>query len=273
MIIKHLNSTLILAFVITLALLTNSCSTVPLTGRSQLNLLPESDMVSMSLTNYDQFLKENKLATNKSDSETLKRVGNRIAVSVEKYLNENGYENYLQNFQWEFNLVENDVPNAWCMPGGKVVFYTGILPLTKTEAGIAVVMGHEIAHAVARHGNERMSHGLIVQMGGIALGEAIKEKPEETQALFAAAYGLGSQVGFMLPYSRKHEYEADRLGLIFMAMAGYNPREAVAFWQRMSELGGQKPPEFLSTHPVDTKRIAAMNEIMPEALKYYKAGN
>jgi len=254
-----------------LALFLESCSTVPLTGRSQVNLLPESNLVEMSLTSYDQFLDTNKLSTNQQQTAMVKRIGANISKAVEQYLTENGYESYLQYFQWEFNLVENEVPNAWCMPGGKVVVYSGILPLTKTEAGLAVVMGHEVAHAVARHGNERMSHSMLVQMGGIALGEAIKEKPNETQAIFSAAYGLGSQVGVMLPFSRQHEYEADKMGLIFMAIAGYNPQEAVAFWQRMAENSGQKPPEFMSTHPVDSKRIAALNEIMPEAMKYYKS--
>ncbi|MGQ8336895.1 M48 family metallopeptidase [Sunxiuqinia sp. A32] len=227
----------------------------------------------MSLTSYDDFLKENKISTNQQQLNMLKKVGSKVSSAVELYLKNNGFESYIENFKWEFNLVENDVPNAWCMPGGKVVFYTGILPLTQNEAGMAVVMGHEIAHAVARHGNERMSHGLIVQLGGVALSEAIKDKPEETQALFATAYGVGSQVGVMLPFSRTHEYEADKMGLIFMAMAGYAPNEAVEFWKRMAQQGGSKPPEFLSTHPVDSKRIAALQEIMPEALKYYNLNN
>ena len=248
-----------------------SCSTVPLTGRSQMNLLPESSMVEMSLTSYDQFLDSNKVSSNQQQTAMVKRVGERVATAVEKYLTDNGFDSYVQYFKWEFNLVDNEVPNAWCMPGGKVVIYTGILPLTQDETGLAVVMGHEIAHAVARHGNERMSHAMLVQMGGVALGEAIKNKPDETQAIFSTAYGLTSQVGVMLPFSRQHEYEADKMGLIFMAIAGYDPQKSVAFWQRMSQNGGQKPPEFLSTHPVDTKRISALNEIMPEAMKYYKA--
>ncbi len=255
---------------ILLAFFVQSCSTVPLTGRNQVNLLPESNLVEMSLTSYDQFLDTNRVSTNQQQLAMVKRIGVNIARAVEQYLKDNGYESYLTHFQWEFNLVENDVPNAWCMPGGKVVVYSGILPLTKTEAGLAVVMGHEIAHAVARHGNERMSHSMLIQMGGIALGEALKEKPNETQAIFSSAYGIGSQVGVMLPFSRQHEYEADKMGLIFMAIAGYDPQEAVAFWQRMAENSGQKPPEFLSTHPVDAKRIAALNEIMPEAIKYYR---
>ena len=261
-----------LFFLVSLAFVVASCNKVPLTGRSQMSLLPESNMVEMSLTSYSQFLDTNKVSTNQEHTAMVKRVGGNIAKAVEKYLKDNGYGSYLENFQWEFNLIEDDIPNAWCMPGGKVVVYTGILPLTQTETGLAVVMGHEVAHAVARHGNERMSHAMLVQMGGIAVGEALKSKPNETQAIFSAAYGIGSQVGVMLPFSRQHEYEADKMGLIFMAIAGYNPEESVAFWQRMSAKGGQKPPEFLSTHPVDTKRIAALQEIMPEAKKYYQAG-
>ncbi|WP_423126843.1 M48 family metallopeptidase [Gaoshiqia sp. Z1-71] len=251
--------------------LVQSCGTVPLTGRSQLNLLPESSMVEMGLTSYGTFLSENKLSTNQTQTDMVKRVGKNIALAVEQYLRDNGFESYIANFQWEFNLIEDDVPNAWCMPGGKVVFYTGILPYTQNEAGIAVVMGHEVAHAVARHGNERMSQQMVLQMGGVALSEAVKTKPEETQAIFSTAYGLGSSVGVMLPFSRKHEYEADKMGLIFMAMAGYDPRSAVAFWKRMSESGGAKTPELLSTHPVDVNRIAALEKIMPEALKYYQS--
>ncbi|RKD88213.1 M48 family metallopeptidase [Mangrovibacterium diazotrophicum] len=250
------------------ALFLHSCQSVPLTGRSQLSLIPESDMVSMSLTNYDEFLKENKLSTNKQQTEMVKRVGAKMAAAVEKYLRDNGFGSYVENFKWEFNLVDSDVPNAWCMPGGKVVVYTGILPYTQDESGLAVVMGHEIAHAVARHGNERMSHAMLVQMGGVALSTAVQEKPEETKALYNMAYGATTQVGVMLPFSRKHEYEADQMGLIFMAIAGYDPRSAVAFWQRMSANSGGTP-EWLSTHPVDQNRIAALEKQMPEALKYY----
>jgi predicted Zn-dependent protease len=251
-------------------LVAESCSTVPLTGRSQLNLMPESSMVEMSLTSYDEFLTENKLSTNAVQAEQIKRVGVRVASAVETYLRNNGFSGYIENFKWEFNLVDSDVPNAWCMPGGKVVFYTGILPITQNDAGVAVVMGHEIAHAVARHGNERMSQSMMVEMGGMALSEALKQKPETTQALFSSAYGMGTQVGVMLPFSRKHELEADEMGLIFMAMAGYDPRESVAFWKRMAAQGGASTPEFLSTHPVDERRIAELEKLMPEALKYYQ---
>ncbi|WP_163713180.1 M48 family metallopeptidase [Mangrovibacterium lignilyticum] len=262
-------SSLGFAILLTISLVLHSCKTVPLTGRSQLSLYPESDMVAMSLSNYDEFLKENKLSTNKKQTDLIKNVGARVSAAVEKYLKDNGFESYLGNFNWEFNLVESDVPNAWCMPGGKVVIYTGILPFTQDKNGLAVVMGHEIAHAVARHGNERMSHAMLVQMGGVALATATQEKPEETRAIFNAAYGAGTQVGLMLPFSRKHEYEADEMGLIFMAIAGYDPRSAVAFWKRMSS-NGSGNPEWLSTHPVDENRIAALEKLMPKALQYYQ---
>ena len=248
-----------------------SCGTVPLTGRSQLNLLPESTMLSMSLTSYDEFLSSNTLSTNKTQVEMINRVGQNIAGAVEQYLAQNGYESYISNFDWEFNLVQDDTPNAWCMPGGKVVFYTGILPYTLNDAGVAVVMGHEIAHAVARHGNERMSQSLLLELGGMTLSEALSEKPEETQALFSVAYGAVGQVGVMLPFSRTHEYEADEMGLIFMAMAGYDPREAVAFWKRMSDGNTSSTPEFLSTHPLDENRIAKLEKIMPTALAIYES--
>lgn len=268
------NRSLIIALFLSLFVgswLTYSCSTVPITGRQQLNLLPESEMVQMGITNYNQFLDEHKLSQNSRQVEMVNRVGNNIAKAVTRYMEQNGMADRIKNYKWEFNLVEEDVPNAWCMPGGKVVVYTGILPYTKNEAGLAVVMGHEIAHAIARHGNERMSQGLLIQTGGLALSTALREKPEETQNLFMTAYGLGTAVGVSLPYSRAQETEADKLGLIFMAMAGYDPHEAIDFWQRMSEAGGQKPPEFLSTHPADQTRIENIKKFMPKAMEYYKS--
>ncbi len=248
-----------------------ACSTVPITGRQQLNLLPEETMLSMSLQEYDQFLIENQLSKNQAQTHMVKRVGSKIQKAVEQYFAQNNMSEELSNYAWEFNLVESDEVNAWCMPGGKVVVYTGILPLTKDETGLAVVMGHEIAHAVAQHGNERMSQGLIAQMGGVALSTALETEPETTQQLWMAVYGLGAQYGLMLPYGRLHENEADHLGLIFMSMAGYDPNAAVAFWQRMAaKKGGQSPPEFLSTHPSDAKRIKNIQSLIPEARKYYK---
>jgi len=247
-----------------------TCRTVPVTGRKQVNLLPESNLVKMSFDTYDQFMKKHDVLKGTEASQTVKSVGNNISIAVEKFLRGKGRPGMNKYFNWEFNLVEEDVPNAWCMPGGKVAVYTGILPYTKDATGLAVVMGHEIAHAVGRHGNERMSQQLLVQFGGLALNVALNEKPEKTRELFMAAYGLTSTVGVMLPYSRTHETEADKLGLIFMAIAGYNPREAVDFWTRMSKAGGTPPPEFLSTHPSHATRIKNLKDFMPEAMKYYE---
>ena len=253
-----------------LALMLLSCSTVPLTGRRQLNIIPDATVLSMSFQEYDAFMKENKLSTNTTQTATVKRVGKKVQTAVESYFAQQGMSAELSGYAWEFNLVENEDLNAWCMPGGKVVVYTGILPVTKDEAGLAVVMGHEIAHAVAKHGNERMSQQLVTQMGGVALSTALEEKPEQTKQLWTAAFGLGSQVGVLLPFSRLQETEADKLGLIFMAMAGYDPHKAVDFWKRMaSQQEGAAPPEFLSTHPSDETRIQKLNELVPEAMKYY----
>jgi predicted Zn-dependent protease len=261
----------ILFIPIVLTLFYQSCTVVPLTGRKQLNLLPESEMISMSFTNYTDFMKSNQASTDKKNADIVKEVGSAISESVIKYFTDNNLISRLNGYQWEFNLVKNDsTPNAWCMPGGKVVVYSGILPYTKDKNGLAVVLSHEIAHAVARHGNERMSQELLTQFGSIALSEAIKQKPGQTQSIFNTAYGLGSQFGVLLPFSREHELEADKLGLIFMAMAGYDPQTAIGFWERMSSMGGGKPPEFMSTHPSDEKRIARIKEALPEAMKYYK---
>ncbi|MCK5033223.1 MAG: M48 family metallopeptidase [Calditrichia bacterium] len=257
--------------VILILLIIAACTTVPLTGRRQLSLIPGSTMMSMSYQQYDDFLKQNKVSADKKNTEMVKRVGKKIQGAVESYFAQKNLSAELRGYQWEFNLVESKDVNAWCMPGGKVVFYTGILPITKDETGLAVVMGHEVAHAIAEHGNERMSQGMITQFGGMALAKALEKKPAETQALWMGAFGLGAQLGVMLPFSRLHESEADHLGLIFMAMAGYDPNKAVDFWQRMAQLkGGQAPPEFLSTHPSDVTRINDIKKHLPEALKYYK---
>lgn len=250
--------------------LTLSCSRVPITGRRQMKLLPSSTMLSMSYTSYGDFLKQNKISNNAQQTAMVKNSGNKIKAAVEAYMKQHGMEKKLSGFDWEFNLVDDPTINAWCMPGGKVVFYTGIMPLCKDEVGVAVVMGHEVAHAIANHGNERMSQGLAVQMGGVALAVALNDKPAETQALFMGAYGVGTTVGAVLPFSRLHESEADHMGLIFMAMAGYDPRKAPEFWERMAALGGGKQPELLSTHPSDETRIRKLNEHMEEAMKYYK---
>ncbi|MCE2740913.1 MAG: M48 family metallopeptidase [Sphingobacteriales bacterium] len=252
-----------------LAMLYSSCSKVPVTGRRQLGLLPESELMGMSLTSYKQFLASNKVLTNGKELAMVKRAGDKLSQTISSFLQNNKMGDRVAGFKWEFNLVEDKTVNAWCMPGGKIVFYTGIMPICKDEAGVAVVMGHEIAHAIARHGNERMSQGLAQQLGGVALSAALANKSQQTQQLFSAAYGIGTQVGAMLPFSRLHESEADELGLYFMAMAGYDPRVAPAFWQRMSAGGGGRAPEFLSTHPSPTTRIANLNKWMPKAIQYY----
>jgi len=268
---KKYGSFLIVTVAILMQFAAHSCRTVPVSGRRQVALLPESMLVNMSLTSYNDFLANHNFSTDPVQTQMIKNVGTRIASAVEDYLRDQNLESRIEDFQWEFNLIEDDAVNAWAMPGGKIVFYTGILPVTRTEAGAAVVMGHEIAHVVARHGNERMSQQLIVQTGGLALAVAMRERPEETRNMFLAAYGAGSAIGVILPYSRAHEREADRLGLIFMAMAGYNPEEAVTFWERMEQLsGGGSPPEFLSTHPSSASRIRDMKNFLPEAMKYYR---
>jgi predicted Zn-dependent protease len=247
-----------------------ACSTVPVTGRRQLNIIPESELNSMSFSQYDEFIKGHKLSTNVEQTAMVKRVGEKIQHAVEQYMADQGLSARLNGYSWEFNLVEDSLINAWCMPGGKVVVYTGILPVTQNESGLAVVMGHEIAHAIAEHGNERMSQGLITQFGGLALAKAIENKPQETQNLFMTAFGVGANLGVLLPYSRLQESEADHLGLIFMAMAGYDPNGAVEFWERMASMSGGAPPEFLSTHPSDQTRINKIKELIPEAMTYYK---
>lgn len=262
--------TLRFALVLSGLLLIVACATVPLTGRSQLNLIPADEILATSFQQYDQFLAENPRSDDAQDAALVKKVGNNIKGAVERYFQQEGESDRLAGYAWEFNLVKSDEVNAWCMPGGKVVFYEGILPICQDEKGIAVVMGHEVAHAIAEHGNERMSQGLLTQMGGMALQAALASKPAETQQLFMTAFGVGAQVGVLLPFSRQQETEADRLGLIFMAMAGYDPNVAVGFWQRMAAQGGGAPPEFLSTHPADDTRVRNLQGFMPEAMGYYK---
>ena len=256
--------------ILIMALLIQFCSLVPLTGRRQLSLVSDADMLSTSFVQYDQFLKENKLSTNTAQTNMVKGVGKRIQNAVVTYFARNNLTQELNGFAWEFNLIESAEVNAWCMPGGKVVVYSGILPVAQDETGLAVVMGHEIAHAVAKHSNERMSQALLAQLGGETLAAALQQKPQQTQEIWMAVFGAGVQLGAILPYSRLQESEADHLGLIFMAMAGYNPNGAVEFWQRMSQNAGAKPPEFLSTHPSDQNRIQKIKAEIPEAMKYYK---
>lgn len=258
-----------------LVCLLTACARVPVTRRSQFKLLPESRMLSMSKQQYGQFLRQERQEgdvlspAESADARMVQRVGAKIARSVERYLRDHGFKERLEEFSWEFKLIADDQINAWAMPGGRTVIYTGILPITQDETGLAVVMGHEVAHAVARHGNERMSQQLAAQLGGVALAVAVRNKPRLTQSLYMAAYGVGSQVGVLLPFSRLHESEADQMGLIFMAMAGYDPREAPKFWNRMAEEGGKKPPIFLSTHPSDAQRVERLQQYMPKALQYY----
>lgn len=258
---------------ISVMLLVAGCTRNAVTGRSSLSLVPESQMEQMAVTQYQQFLSENKVvsAGQSRDAEMVKRVGARIAATVTNYYKQQGIDAGLQDYKWEYNLVQSNQANAWCMPGGKIVVYSGLLPITQNEAALAVVVGHEVAHAVAKHGAERMSQGLVQQLGGVALQVAVSNKPAETQNLFMQAYGGASNVLGILPFSRKQEYEADKLGLIYAALAGYNPREAIPLWQRMQALSnGQKPPEFFSTHPSEGNRIARLQEQMPNALKYYR---
>jgi len=245
------------------------CSRVAVSGRQQLNLIPDSEMQAMSGEQYTQFLAENKLSTDAEGTAMVRRVGVRIQHAVEAYFAEQGKPDAVKGYAWEFNLVQSDEINAWCMPGGKVVVYTGILPVCNGETGLAVVLGHEIAHAVAKHGAERMSQALVEQMGVAALSAAMGKNPGLTQQIFLQAVGVGSQVG-MLAFSRGQESEADHLGLVFMAMAGYDPHNAVEFWQRMTAQGGQKPPEILSTHPSDEHRIHDIQTHMDEAMSHYR---
>ena len=263
----------VLILLIGLIFVLAGCGEVGITGRRQLNFMPDSIVNSMSLQQYSQFISENKISSDAQKTDMVKRCGVRIQKAVDEYCRQYCDENPFEGYEWEFNLVEDDAVNAFAMPGGKVVVYTGLLPVARSETGLAVVVGHEIAHVFADHGAERMSQSLLVQGGQIALSEALKEKPDETKSLFITSYGLGAQIGLMLPFSRLHENEADRLGLIFMAMAGYDPQEAVGFWQRMAakKEGGSQPPEILSTHPADATRIQNLKDLMAEAMEYYKA--
>ncbi|MCR9182826.1 MAG: M48 family metallopeptidase [Flavobacteriaceae bacterium] len=232
-----------------------ACTTNPFTGKSTLALVPNSQILPMAFQQYNQFLSDNKVIKGTAEAQMIKNVGQKIATASERWLNANGYQGYLSDYQWEFNLVEDEAVNAWCMPGGKIVFYTGILPVANTEARVAAIMGHEVAHALANHGQQRMSAGQLQQIGAVAGNIALANDPEN-QALFNTAYGVGSSVGVMLPFSRSHETEADKIGLTLMAIAGYEPAEAAELWRRMQKQGGgAAPPEFLSTHPASQTRI------------------
>lgn len=249
-----------------------ACSKNPITGRNQLALLNESELQSMAAQEYQTFLSQNKVvsANSSRDAEMVRRVGNRLVTAINQYYAQQGLTNELANYKWEFNLVSDNQINAWAMPGGKTVVYTGLLPVSQNEAALAVVMGHEIAHSLAKHGNERMSQVMVAQGLG-AVGSVLTAGNEKVSNIFNNVYGPAAQVGVLLPNSRNQELEADKYGLIFTAMAGYNPQEAIPLWERMATAGGgNKPPEFLSTHPSEDTRIQRLKSFMPTALKYYK---
>jgi predicted Zn-dependent protease len=260
------------AILLCLLLFLFSCAAAPVTERRGLHLVPDSELTTMSYQEYGNVLKKSKLSTDIAKVNMVRRVGKRIATASEQLLDEKGQGADIRNYKWEFNLIEDDkTVNAWCMPGGKVAVYTGLLPIAQDENGLAVVMGHEVAHAIAKHGNERMSQGLLAQFGAIGLSLALAGNPGVSSDIFMQAYGVGAQVGFLLPYSRIHESEADHIGLVLMAKAGYDPRGAIALWQRMNAKGGSRPPEFLSTHPAPESRIRNIESLIPEAMQYYKA--
>ncbi len=250
-----------------------SCSTVPITGRKRINIVSDAQILPASFAQYKGFLEENKLSLDVKMTNKVKTVGIKISKAVDKFMRANGMEAEANNYRWEFNLIEDKMVNAWCMPGGKVVFYTGILPICDNIDGIAAVMGHEVAHAFAKHGQERMTSAYGQQLGGIAVALATDKKDPKTRMLWNTIYGVGSTVG-MLAYSRTHETEADRLGMVFMIMAGYNPEEAINVWIRMKELSkGSSPPEFLSTHPSNETRIKNLREYLPTAISLAKKYN
>ncbi len=251
---------------ISLALLVFACAKNPFTGKSTLALVSNSEILPSAFQQYNQFLSENKVISGTADARRVETVGTKIKVAAEKWLTANGQADYLNDYKWEYKLVDSKEVNAWCMPGGKIVFYTGILPICKDDAGMATVMGHEVSHALANHGQQRMSAGLLQQLGGAGVAVATGSKSEQTQQIAMTAYGAVTQYGGMLPFSRNHESEADMIGLTLMAIAGYNPDQAIAFWERMSaNSGGKAPPEFMSTHPSDATRIANLRALIPQA--------
>ena len=246
------------------------CSSVPLTGRKQVLLVSDQEVLSSSLTQYNDYIKTATKSNNAKQSAMVTRVGQKIAAATEQYLRQNGLESEVKNFAWEFNLVKDQQLNAFCMPGGKIVVYEGLLGIVSSDDELAVVVGHEVAHAVAKHSNERMSQQLMAQYGAAILGQAVSNRSTAVQQLATSVYGIGAQYGVMLPYSRKHESEADYMGLVFMTMAGYNPDVAVGFWQKMSAGGSGSVPEFMSTHPSDATRIAEIKKWLPEIKAKYQ---
>ena len=262
------------SFILALALFL-SCATNPFTGKKTMALpgTENSSLFPMSFAQYDKFLTEHKVVKETSDAQMIKRVGERISAAAETWLNANGYQGYLKDYQWDYNLVDDSTVNAWCMPGGKIVFYTGILPIAKGETGVAAIMGHEVAHALANHGQQRMSAGMLQQIGAMGVAVGTSKEDSKTQEAWMQAFGVGSTVLGTLPFSRAHETQADRIGLMLMAVAGYNPDEAAELWKRMkANSGGQAPPEFMSTHPSNDTRIKNLQEWAPgakeEAKKY-----
>lgn len=241
-----------------------SCSTVPITGRKRVNFVSDSQVLPMSFAQYKTFLGENPLSEDEEKSKEIKEVGERISVAVTNFMRSNHMDSEANSYEWEFNLIEDETMNAWCMPGGKVVFYTGILPVAANTDGIAAIMGHEVAHAFAKHGQERMSSNQIKEIGAVAVAVGASNESTEEQLMWNMAYGVGSQLG-MLKFSRQHETEADKLGMVFMIMAGYNPEEAVNVWRRMKAEGTTSTPEFLGTHPSNDTRIKELQAFIPEA--------
>lgn len=254
-----------------LLLMFASCGSVPITGRRQLLLVSESEVLSASLTQYNDYMKTAPKSSNQSKIAMVERVGKNIAVATENYMKQNGMASEIDNFRWEFNLIKEDIINAFCMPGGKIVAYEGLLPLISSDDELAVVLGHEVAHAVAKHSNERMSQEIVAQYGAAIVDAALSSRSEAVHAIGNTVFGLGAQLGVMLPYSRQHELEADHLGLIFMTMAGYDPNKALTFWQKMASASdGSGTLELLSTHPSDNKRISEIQRYLPEMEKYKK---
>lgn len=241
-------------------LVTIGCTSAPVTQRRQLLVMTEEKENAMGLTAYQEVLEEETVTTNEAAAAMVRRVGERIAAVANR-----------PDFQWEFNLIDSPTQNAFCLPGGKVAVYTGIMPVCQTEAGLAVVMSHEVAHAIARHGGERMSHQTVQNSAKEALKYVIRDKSDDTQKIVLTAYGAGAQYGAILPYSRKHELEADHIGVMLMAKAGYDPSEAPEFWERFAgeKQEGATPMEFLSTHPSDARRSAALRALLPEAMGLY----
>ncbi|HLV70039.1 MAG TPA: M48 family metallopeptidase [Xanthomarina sp.] len=255
--------------VFVLFMIVMACSTNPFTGKQTMALVPNSQLFPTAFQQYNQVLSESNVETGTERSEMIKRTGQRIAVAAERWLNANGHQGYLKDYKWEYNLIDDKTVNAWCMPGGKIVFYTGILPIAQSETGVAAIMGHEVAHALANHGQQRMSADYIQQ--GVALAGNIAIQNDNDRAAFNQYYGIGSQVGVMLPFSRSHEAEADKIGLILMALAGYNPSEAAELWKRMeANSGGNAPPEILSTHPSNASRIQNIQSLVPMAVSEAK---